>query len=195
MRPEADLIPGLRKKDPGIFEEFLRRFQQRVYFTSLRLLADRDDALDAAQEAFLKMWRFAPRLERGHALNAWVYRVTVNTCLDRLRERARHRKHTTHDNLVTLTVADDGYSPRQRARMAEELQLLKQALERLTERQRAVFVLRHFQSLKLQEIADVLDAPLGTVKSTLHQSLAKLRGILSNTSTGGIRRRAGEEGR
>lgn len=178
MRPEDDLVRGLRRRDPGYFEEFLRRYQSRVYFTALRMLADRDDALDAAQESFLKMWRYAPTLEKAGAIQSWVYRITVNTCLDRIRERARHTKVTSIDNVILLTVPDDGMSPRQRAKLAEEMHALKQALQHLTERQRAVFVLRHFQGLKLLEIAEIVELPLGTVKATLHQTLLKLRGIL-----------------
>lgn len=178
MRSEADLVAGIRQRDPGIFEEFVRRYQQRVYFTALRMMGNRDDALDAAQEVFLKIWRFAGKTPVSLVLERWVYRITINTCIDRLRSRCREDKHTTHDNLILLNLATMNASPQEMARRVEQMERVKEALEELTERQRAIFVLRHFQNLKLQEIAYILEAPLGTVKATLHQTLIKLRGVL-----------------
>jgi RNA polymerase sigma-70 factor (ECF subfamily) len=179
MRPEEDLVRGIKKHDPGVFEEFVRRYQRRVYFTALRLVGESDEALDVAQEVFLKIWRFAPKAKKGIALASWVYRITVNTCIDRLRARHRHEKHTTCNNVIMLSVPDKAMNPREHARLAEDLREVKRALDELTERQRAVFVLRHFQNLRIQEIADVTSAPVGTVKATLHQTLSKLRGLLS----------------
>ncbi|MFH1738808.1 MAG: RNA polymerase sigma factor [bacterium] len=178
MRPEKDLVRGIRHRDPGIFEEFVRRYQKQVYFTALRLVGERDDALDAAQEVFLKIWRFAPKMKKDLELEGWVYRVTVNTCIDRLRDRLRHQKHTAHSNLIMLSVPDKGISPREHAKLAEELRQVKQALDELTERQRSIFVLRHFQNLRIHEIAEVMSTSVGTVKATLHQTLNKLRGLL-----------------
>ena len=119
MRSEEDLIRGVKNRDPGIFEEFVRRYQRQVYFTALRLVGDRDDALDAAQEVFLKVWRFAPKIKRGINFNSWIYRITVNTCIDRLRERLRCQKCSASDNLIVLSMPDKEASPRERAKMAE----------------------------------------------------------------------------
>ncbi len=178
MRSETELIAGIRRQESGIFEEFVRRYQRQVFFTSLRLVGEHDDALDIAQEVFLKMWRFAPKLKKEVQLGRWVYRVTVNTCIDRLRQRTRIENKFVPNNLILLNVAEKGMGPREHARMAEELQVVKNALTQLTEKQRSVFVLRHFQNQKLVEISEILDMPLGTVKATLHQALYKLRGLL-----------------
>lgn len=178
MRSEQELVLGMRSRDPGLFEEFVRRYQRRVYFTALRLLGGRDDALDVSQEVFLKMWRTAADLKKDVILERWVYRVTVNTCIDRLRHRHRVEHRNVPDNLILLTLVERSMSPLENARMMEELNEVKSALDQLTERQRTIFVLRHFQGLKLQEIADVLEIPLGTVKATLNQTLQKLRGLL-----------------
>lgn len=178
MRSEEDLIQGMRGNDPGIFEEFVRRYQRRVYFTALRLVGGRDDALDVAQEVFLKMWRTASTLKKDVHLERWVYRVTVNTCIDRLRQRRRYETPLVPDNVILLSLVEKGMGPHEHARLLEEMKEVKTALEQLTERQRSVFVLRHFQNLKLSEIAGILNAPLGTVKATLNQTLCKLRSLL-----------------
>ena len=181
MRSDRDLISGIKKRDSGIFEEFVRLFQQRVYFTSLRMLGERDDALDASQEVFLKIWRFAHKLPDATILERWVYRVTVNACIDRLRTLRVHERNETKSNLVVLSIAEPGMNPHEYAKRMEELNQVKQALKELTERQRAVFVLRHFQNLKMQEISDIMSMPLGTVKATLHQTFSKIKGLLRST--------------
>ncbi|MGC9329169.1 MAG: RNA polymerase sigma factor [Candidatus Hinthialibacter sp.] len=184
MRTEQELIRGVKRHDPGIFEELVRRFQQRVYFTALRMLGERDDALDAAQEVFLKIWRFAPKLNESILLERWVYRIAVNTCIDRLRCLKICERRETHDNLMFFTAAEPSMNPREYAKRMEELHQVKKALRELTDRQRAVFVLRHFQNLKMQEIADIMSMPLGTVKATLYQAFCKLQGILNQTHGG-----------
>ncbi|MBI1389673.1 MAG: sigma-70 family RNA polymerase sigma factor [bacterium] len=181
MESDFELIRGVRQRDPGAFEIFVRRYQHRIYFTALRMLGDRDEALDAAQEVFLKLWRFAPRLRPDVHLERWAYRVAVNACIDRLRSLRRVDTVNDSDNLILLSRVDKGSTPAEHAQQAEELNELKRAMNDLTEKQRAVFVLRHFQNLKLQEIAEVMSMPLGTVKATLHQTLNKLRVLLEGT--------------
>ncbi|MDX9755275.1 MAG: sigma-70 family RNA polymerase sigma factor [bacterium] len=178
MRPEAELIQGIRRRDERIFEEFVRRYQQVIYFTSLRMLNTHEEALDAAQEVFLKIWRSAEVPKHEGYLKSWVYRVTINACIDRLRERRRGEGTKTLDNVIWLSIPADGLTPLQIAQQAEEFTRLRRAMDELTQRQRSIFVLRHFQNLKLQEIADILEIPIGTVKATLHQALLKLRALL-----------------
>jgi RNA polymerase sigma-70 factor, ECF subfamily len=178
MRSEQELVRGIKKRDPGLFEEFVRLFQQRVFFTALRMLGERDEALDASQEVFLKVWRFGSKLSDSIPLERWIYRVTVNACIDRLRSLRIHEKKQTRNNLVVFSIAEPGMNPRDFAKRLEELDQVKEALNELTDRQRAVFVLRHFQNLKMQEISEILSMPLGTVKATLHQTFCKLKGLL-----------------
>jgi len=196
MRTEAELIAGMMRRDPGIFEEFVRRYQQRVYFTALRMMGERDEALDVAQEVFLKIWRFAARMKAESQLERWVYRITVNACIDRLRERRRFDPPSPQSNVILLSLLETGITPYEYAQQAQELLRIKQALGQLTERQRAVFVLRHFQNQKINEIADILSISVGAVKATLHQTLMKLRGLLSRHLNAGadIESRADEVG-
>ena len=178
MRTDQDLIQGIKNHDSGLFEEFVRRFQQPVYFTALRMVGNRNDALDMAQEVFLKVWRYASKLPDTVILERWVYRVTINSCIDRLRSDRNHYRKQKMDNIVILSLIEPGMNPREYAHRIEELNQVKQALAELTERQRAIFVLRHFQNLKMQEISEILSIPLGTVKATLHQTFCKLKGLM-----------------
>jgi RNA polymerase sigma-70 factor, ECF subfamily len=180
MRSEQDLVEGVKQQDTGIFEEFVRRYQQRVYFTSLRMMGKREDALDAAQDVFLKIWKYAPKLQETVVLERWVYRVTINACIDRLRNRNAHDSHINKNNVLMFSLAEPGMNPRDYARRMEDLGNVRKAMDGLTERQRAIFVLRHFQNLKIKEIAEVMSMPLGTVKATLHQAFYKLKELLSD---------------
>lgn len=182
MRSEKELVKGLIKKDTRYFEEFARRYQHTVYFTSLRMLGEHHEALDASQEVFLKIWRSVAQLKKDGMLRSWVYRITINTCIDRLRERRRVRDRETTDNVIWLTLPAEGMSPQEYAQQAEEYRRLKQAMDGLTQRQRSIFVLRHFQNLKMQEIAEIMEVPLGTVKATLYQAFLKLKGMLMGES-------------
>jgi RNA polymerase sigma-70 factor, ECF subfamily len=184
MRPEEELVQGIARRDSRIFEEFVRRYQHIVFFTSLRMLGENDEALDSSQEVFLKIWRSSVTARKIQNLKSWVYRVTINTCIDRLRERRRVDDLTTNDNVIWLTLPSQKMSPKEYASQLEEFKELKAAMNELTKRQRSVFVLRHFQNLKLQEISEIMEMPVGTVKSTLHQTLLKLRGLLTNSRSG-----------
>jgi RNA polymerase sigma-70 factor, ECF subfamily len=133
---------------------------------------------------FLKIWRSSVTARKIQNLKSWVYRVTINTCIDRLRERRRVDDLTTNDNVIWLTLPSQKMSPKEYASQLEEFKELKAAMNELTKRQRSVFVLRHFQNLKLQEISEIMEMPVGTVKSTLHQTLLKLRGLLTNSRSG-----------
>ena len=192
MISENELIQGIRDKDPGVFEIFVRRFQQQVYYTALRMVSKHEDALDVAQEVFLKVWRFGPKLKKDVALDRWVYRVIVNTCIDRLRQRRHYETQTTSDNIILMSLPEKGVTPHEYAKQTEDLNQIKNALEKLTDRQRSIFVLRHFQNLKIREIADVIRAPVGTVKATLHQTLLKLRSLLGLGETNLSKREIGE---
>ncbi|MDP8243613.1 MAG: sigma-70 family RNA polymerase sigma factor [Candidatus Hinthialibacter antarcticus] len=177
MHSDDDLIRGIKARDPGSFEIYVRRFQRRVYFTALRMLGDREEALDASQEVFLKVWRFAPKLNVQFNLERWTYRIAINACIDRLRTLPR-AEIKVDEKIIDLARIDRSAGPAERAAQSEDWNELQLAMESLTEKQRAVFVLRHFQNLKMNEIAEAMGLSVGTVKATLHQTLKKLRGLL-----------------
>ena len=88
---ERKLIEKVRKGNRKAFDRIMLEYQGRVYYTSLRMLRSHEDAMDAAQDVFLKVWQRCGSLTGEMKLYAWLYRITVNTCLDRLRWRKRHQ--------------------------------------------------------------------------------------------------------
>jgi RNA polymerase sigma-70 factor (ECF subfamily) len=155
--------------------------QRRIYGLCYHMLQDRDEADSATQDVFLKAYRALqkPGTEEPTEPAKWLTRIAVNTCLDRLRSRRwqfwrrraqANEEQDTLDHAVVLDPpADDWYFATQiRERLGA-------AIARLSDRQRAVFTLRHYENLSMEEIAGVLGLDTGTVKAHMHRAVSKLR--------------------
>ncbi len=160
--------------------------QRRVFGLCQRLLRDLDEADSATQDVFLKahnaLCKEALRKEDGKVLDdpaRWLTRIAVNTCLDRLRSqrwRFWRKRPSQQDEQLILRLAS---SPRPEAEdryFAVQIRArLETALEKLSPRQRATFTLRHYDDLSLEEIGNLLDLDIGTVKAHMHRAVVKLR--------------------
>jgi len=179
-RSEEDrLVELVRKGDRKAFDRLVLQYQGRVYYTALRMLHNHEDALDASQDAFLKVWRQIHTLKKGVKVYSWLYRITVNTCLDRLRWKKRHQTESLpeHD-VISMPLWNLESNPREALREVMWKRRVERALEKLPPKQKVIFVLRHYQNLKLREIAEILDRPLGTIKASLHHAVQRLRAEL-----------------
>jgi RNA polymerase sigma-70 factor (ECF subfamily) len=135
-------------------------------------VGNRDDAMDAVQKAFIRIHRSLGRFRLGEPFFPWFYRIVRNTALNQRRDETRHRGDCP---LEWVTEPARLPSPLQAAE-AEELRVrLWEAVERLSDESREVFLLYTFQGLKYREIADLLDIPLGTVMSRLHGARRRIR--------------------
>ena len=149
--------------DPDAARLLASRLLPRILGYAARLLADRTEAEDIAQEAMLRLWRIAPDWRQGEALvSTWIYRVATNLCTDRL--RARKRRQT--DALDQVAEPEDG-APGVVAGMieADRMAALNTALASLPDRQREVVILRHIEGLTNPEIAEVLQIGVEAVES------------------------------
>jgi len=163
------------------FTTWMASEQRRVYGLCQRLLRDADEADSATQDVFLKAYQ-ALRKEDAKALDdpaRWVTRIAVNTCLDRLRSqkwRFWRRRPTQQDEQMILRLASSARPEAEDRYFAGQIRVrLEEALERLSPRQRATFTLRHYDDLSLEEIGNVLELDIGTVKAHMHRAVVKLR--------------------
>lgn len=163
------------------FEAWLGAEQHRILLLCLRLLGNAEDADIATQDTFLKAYRALEHGE-GPTLNdpaKWLTRIAVNTCLDRLRSlrwQFWKRRPAPEDECTILALAPAaGPSPEQAFFASQIGGRLKKALGRLSDQQRSVFVLKHYEDRSLQEIAEVLNLSVGTVKAHMARAIAKLR--------------------
>jgi RNA polymerase sigma-70 factor (ECF subfamily) len=154
-------------------EVLVGRYLGRVYGLSLRIMGNNHDAEDATQEALLRAMRFLTSYRPGGAFDRWILKVASNTCMDLLRKRKTFRAVAESEmHLAELA----GPEPDPAVVLAgERLALVEKMLPELPDQQRAVFVLFHYEGRSLREVAEVMDMPEGTVRSSLHRARQKLR--------------------
>lgn len=183
MTERADLDIALIDRyltgDIDAFNELMDAHEDRVFGICLRMMQDREAALDATQDTFLTVFRKADRYQAKAAFSTWLYRVAVNTCYDHLRRRKRKRADPlpeTHD--VADVASGDAYE-------AVELRPdIESALADLSPEFRSAVVLVDLQGLSLDQAADTLDVPTGTVKSRLFRARKQLARSLGNLDPG-----------
>ena len=179
---DAELVARARDGDRAAFDQLVIRHQDRVYNMALRMLGHPDDALDLAQEVFLSAYRALGGFEAKAAFSTWLYRVTVNRCRDELRRRSTV-KHTRPRPLGARANPDDpsadpparGASPHELAVARESEAIIAAAVAELPGDAREVLVLRDVEGLAYEEIAHVLEVPVGTVRSRLNRARTLLR--------------------
>jgi RNA polymerase sigma-70 factor, ECF subfamily len=180
--PDRELMTRMAGGDQESLSELMRRHHQRLFRIAFGYVRDAHDAQEVVQETFVKAFRSAARWDGSAEVAPWLTRIAINESIDRYR-RARRRRAVeeplapegAHDGRWTA----EGPSPERRMLGQELRARLDAALLALPERQRAIFVLRHYQGLELSEIAGALDMRLGTVKSGLHRALERLRELLA----------------
>jgi len=180
---EKDLIQKARKGDQDAFGQLVLAHQNKVYTICVHMVSDREEAADLAQEAFLKAWRSLAGFQEESSFATWMYRLTTNVCLDFL------RKQTRRQNIASAVSLDDeasGWSepadhsqdPQHHLEREERKQALARALRELPDHHRQILLMREVSGLSYQEIADALNADLGTIKSRISRAREQLRKIL-----------------
>ena len=176
-----EVIAACRRGDPKAFEEVVRGTYRHVYTQALRLVGDRQDAEDVAQEAFIKAYRARDSYDPDQPFLPWFHRILRNTCFSFLRKRGRARSTSLHTvdsdgESHTLQLEDESApSPSDRFVAEERREHFEVALERLSSTDREILVLRHYQELSYREISEALEIPQGTVMSRLFHARKRLR--------------------
>jgi RNA polymerase sigma-70 factor (ECF subfamily) len=177
---DDELVRRLRTGEEAAYQVLLSRFQQPVYNLSFRLLNDAGDAADVVQEVFLKVFRNVGHFRRQSSLKTWIYRITVNEAHNQRRWFFRHRSREVGlddepERSRSRAVPDAARSPFDYAFDRERHILIENALARINPLFREVVVLREIEDLSYEEIADVLQISLGTVKSRIMRGREALR--------------------
>ena len=183
-RQEADdreLMARLAAGERDALAPLMARHYRRLYRIALAYLRQPDDALDVVQEAFVKAYQNAERWDGAAEAGPWLARIAVNLSIDRWRRNKRRLQTFTPmpEGDHETALADTANTPQRSLDGREARDRVRVALATLPERQRAVVTLRHYQELSLEEIAATLGMSLGTVKSTLHRALHRMRAGLA----------------
>jgi RNA polymerase sigma-70 factor (ECF subfamily) len=168
LKPVDDrkIIERVLKGDTDAFNLLVRQWEKPIYNFIVRMIGDRDEAMDLCQDAFMKAYRELDTLKDLDRFSAWLYRIAHNTCFSKLRK-------DQGKTFVELQPETRAAKTPIESRLAVE-----KALQDLPEDQREVVVLKVFQNLKFEEIAAIQGAPVSTVKSRLYMGFEKLRSIL-----------------
>jgi RNA polymerase sigma-70 factor (ECF subfamily) len=180
---ERRLVEVAQRGDVESFNELVRLFEGRVYTLCYRMLGDAESAADAAQDAFLSAFRNL-RSFRGGSFRSWMLRIATNTCYDALRARKRRPSVSLdleaddEEESAPLQIADTAESPDDFALRRELAAAIQHGLTLLPDEQRIVLILSDIQGLAYEEIAQITNSNLGTVKSRLSRGRARLRDVL-----------------
>lgn len=191
-RTDAELVAATLAGDAGAFGEIVRRYQQFVFNAVYHYLGVRGEVEDVAQEVFLKLYRSLERFDQSRPLQAWIYRITANQCLDEAR-KSRHRRVRNFSDLgeeeeerVRRFFDED----RQGASLTEtedtqSLQLLQKMMDGLPEKDRMAFVLREIEGLSYAEVSQALNTSVTAARIRISRVkkklLAELAQILGST--------------
>ncbi len=182
---DSRLIAELKANQESAYEVLLARFQQPVYNLVYRLLADPADASDAVQEVFLKVFRNIEAFRGQSSLKTWVYRIALNEAYNHRRWFSRHRKQevgleTDEEGSRSWieSISDPARDPYELALNEERHQLIEDGLRSINPDFRAAVVLRDLEELSYEEIAEVMQISLGTVKSRILRGREALRRVL-----------------
>lgn len=172
---ERDLVARARRGDVEGYNLLVSRWEKRVYNYLLRLVGDREDALELAQEVFLKAWQNLARLEDAGRFGPWLFRIAHNEAFSLLRRRRPQEE----------TESEPPPQPAARMYPVETSLAVQRALAGLTAEQREAVILKIYQGWKFEEMAEALGCPVSTVKSRLYAALDRLKEMLAPVRASG----------
>jgi RNA polymerase sigma-70 factor (ECF subfamily) len=188
LRSDEELMLNYRDGDEDAFEMLYRRYERPLLNFIYRMVMNTADAENLCQEAFFRIVRGRKKYQATARFRTWLFRIALNLCRDRLR-RMKHRSHLSlnvpalsqDDESVELQelIPDPAPNPGIHAESDELEAIVKQAIASLPEDQHLVVILKEYQELKFSEIADIMNCPIGTVKSLNHRAHGRLKKMLA----------------
>lgn len=178
------MVRRAQKGDLAAYDELVRRYQQRIYATVYHMTSNHEDANDLAQEAFIKAYQALKTFKGGSSFYTWVYRIAVNKTLNFLKQRKNRTAMSLNDldftaeNDPDLVALISEKTPRRDAVLSELQQKLNEAMQQLSESHRMVVTLHDVQGLAHEEIAEIMECNVGTVRSRLFYARQQLQGYL-----------------
>jgi RNA polymerase sigma-70 factor, ECF subfamily len=174
-RPLRAIIERAQAGDRVAFGELVTWHQRRVVATAWRMLGNHADALDAAQDVFLRLHRYLRSFRPDEDFAAWLYRLVVNACHDTRKRRGSHLSYEREAARGALDRLSSPHDVEASAMVREDERLVAAALDTLSEKERAALVLRDLEGLSTQEVADILGSSPTTVRSQISIARGKLR--------------------
>ena len=171
LKNERNLILAATRGSREAFDAIVERNYRGVYAHALRMLGNGDDAADATQTTFVKAHRSMKEFDTTRPIRPWLYRICTNVCTDIV--RSKHRGHDSLDQHEYML--ESGEQPEDAAVRGELAGVIRKAIAKLPERYRRIIVMRHYEMMDVEEIAERVGAPEGTIKSWLFRPRALLK--------------------
>jgi len=181
MTADEILVKKVQNCDPAAYGELVQRYQDRVYSLAVRMLNTPEDARDASQEIFIKVYKSLPGFDFRASFGTWLYRVSTNVCLDFLRRRGKEQKRSEplrESKVREDYLADNSQGPEEILLEKESIRELRQAVDTLPDGYRIALVLHHYQGLSYKQVAEVMNLPDKTVATRIHRAKIMLKEIL-----------------
>ncbi len=176
---EAAAIAAARRGDQAAFGSLVRAYQRRAYAAAYSIVGNREDALEVAQESFVKAYRAMDRFDTAMPFYPWLYRIIRNTCLNHIKKKKRRGEQSLESMMEKgFDVQNHGRSAREQAELSDLKTEIQDAIAQLSPDHQEILRLRHFLELSYAEIAECLDVPQGTVMSRLHAARKQLKAVL-----------------
>ncbi len=186
---DLTLVQRVKTGDQRAFKLLVERYQRKIYAVALGMVKDKEEAMDISQEAFVKVYKYLDHFKGDSSFYTWLYRITVNICIDALRKKQALRGEqveleeavkmdTTEANIGALG-SRLGTNPQKSALRKELAEKIQQALETVPEKHRAILLLREVEGMSYEDLSRTLQIPKGTVMSRLFHARTKVQKILS----------------
>ena len=168
------------KGDQQAFTELVGLYQDKLFYMAFRMLNNRQESEDVVQETFLRVYRNLDRFDETMKFSTWIYRIATNLCIDRLRKRkvvySLDADSSEHEGLDGYSmIPSDNRTPETELLLTDTQRIIHQAIESLPPKYKTVMTLRYLQDMSLQEVSDVLDMPVTTIKTRVHRGREFLR--------------------
>jgi len=177
----SDLIPALRSGDGQAFRQLVAHYQQQVFNTAISMVQDHGMAEDITQEVFITVYRSILSFNEKSSISTWIYRITVNKCLDHLRAKKRQKRSGIFSQLFHTDTGEplheppDFQHPGIQLELKEKAQYLFAAIATLPENQKTAFILAHIEDLPQKDIAEIMGLSVKAVESLLQRAKISLR--------------------
>lgn len=168
------------KGDQQAFAELVDLYQDKLYHMAYRMLNNRQEAEDVVQDTFLRVYKNLDRFDETLKFSTWIYRIATNLCIDRLRKRkptySLDAESQEYDGLDGYSmIPSDNRTPESELILSDTQRIIHQAMESLPPKYKSVMMLRYIQDMSLQEVGDILDMPVTTIKTRVHRGREFLR--------------------
>jgi RNA polymerase sigma-70 factor, ECF subfamily len=182
---EDIVVRNAQNGDIEAFEAIVDRYQKMIYNLSYKMLGNPDDADEASQEIFIRIYRSIRKFKFDSKFSTWIYRIATNLCLDLIRSSKTGTVHIekpieTDEGEMVREIPDEGISLEDTVLRSEKTEIVRKAVVKLQPGYKTVLILRDIQGHSYMEIAEILDLPEGTVKSRINRGRQELKRILMN---------------